>query len=106
MAEDIVTLVNETGEREEMPDRIQFLNIHHELTLSDLYADEVGHNDNDIYATYKNWEDKTKPYQNINLVTDIDINDDELEDIAVGPTGPSKARKSINDLLNSRVNLS
>ena len=36
MAEDIITSVNEIGEREGMSDRIQFQNIHHELTLSNL----------------------------------------------------------------------
>ena len=45
MAEDIVTVVNDIGKEEEMLDGIQFHNIHQESTLSDLYANEVGHND-------------------------------------------------------------
>ena len=60
IAEDIVTLANEIGEREEMLDGIQFQNIHHESTLSDLYVNEVGYNNNS-YASDNNWEDKKKP---------------------------------------------
>jgi hypothetical protein len=44
-------------------------------------------------------------YRNTNVSARLEY-DDELEEIAIGPSGPSKARKSINDLLNSRVNLS
>ena len=81
MAEDIVTLVNEMGEREGMPGGIQFQNIHYESTLSDLYANEVCHNDNNIYASDDNWEDIKKPEPDVKLVADMDIDDDELEDI-------------------------
>ena len=42
MAEDVVEVVNEMGKQEGMLDGIQFHNIHHESTLSDLYAKEVG----------------------------------------------------------------
>ena len=36
MAEDVVIVVNKMGKQERIPDRIQFHNIHHESTLSDL----------------------------------------------------------------------
>ena len=42
MAEEVVKVVNEMGKRKGMPDKIQFHNIHHESTLSDLYADAFG----------------------------------------------------------------
>ena len=47
MVEDVVKVANEMGKQEGMPDGIQFHNIHHKSTLSDLYADKVGHQDND-----------------------------------------------------------
>ena len=64
-----------------MPDGIEFHNIHHELTLSDLCTDEVGHNDNVSYISDNDWKDQMKPERDVNLVADMDINDDELEDI-------------------------
>ena len=42
MAEDVVEIVNEMGKQEGILDGIQFHNIHHESTLSDLYANAVG----------------------------------------------------------------
>ena len=50
MAEDIVTTVNDIGKEEGISDGIHFHNIHHKLTLSDLYADDVSHDD-DSYAS-------------------------------------------------------
>ena len=76
--EDIVTLVNEMGDREGILDRIQVQNIPHESTLSNLYVDEVGHDDNNIYTSDINWEDKKKPEQDVNLVAFMNIDDDKL----------------------------
>ena len=64
-----------------MPDGIQFHNIHHESTLSDLHANEVGHGNYNSYASDDNWKDKKKPERDVNLVADMDIDDNELEDI-------------------------
>ena len=58
MAEDVVIVVNEMDKQEGMPDGIQFHNIHHESTLSDLYADKVGHEDDNSCASDKEWMDK------------------------------------------------
>ena len=69
MAEDIVTIVNDIGNKEGMPDGIQFYNIH-ELTLSNLYADEVGHDDNS-YASDNNWNDKEKPEQDVGIIVNM-----------------------------------
>ena len=41
MAEDIVTIVNDIGNKEGIPDGIHFHNIHNKSTLSDLYANKV-----------------------------------------------------------------
>ena len=81
MAEDIAVVVNEIGEREGIPDGIQFHNIHYESTLSDLYTNEVGHRDDNSCASDGNWKDKKKPERDMNLVADMDIDDDELEEI-------------------------
>ena len=78
MAEDIVAVVNVMEEREGMLDRILFHNIHHEPTLSDLYANEVGHNDNNSYTSDDNWKNRKNLVLDLNLVADMDIDDDEL----------------------------
>ena len=63
MAEDVVKVVNKMGKQEGMPDGIQFHSIHHESTLSDLYADEDGHDDDDddSCASDNNWKDRKNP---------------------------------------------
>ena len=50
------------------------------MTFSDLYTNEVGHVDDNNYASDNNWKDKDKPEQDTNLVADTDIDEDELED--------------------------
>ena len=40
MAKVIVTVVNDIVNEEGIPDGIQFHNVHHKSTLSDLYANE------------------------------------------------------------------
>ena len=54
----IVKVVNEMGKQERMPNRIQFHNIHHESTLSDLYGDAVGQDDDNSCASDDNWKGK------------------------------------------------
>ena len=48
--------------------------------LSDLYANEVGHNDNS-YASDTNWNKKDRPEQDMKLIVGTNIDEDELEDI-------------------------
>ena len=62
IAADIIAVVNKMEERERMPDGIQFHNIHHESTLSDLCSDEIGHNDDYSCASDDDWKDKKKPW--------------------------------------------
>ena len=50
--------------------------MHHKLTLSNLYADEVDHNDNS-YAADDNWNNKDKPEQDVRLIVDTNIDEDE-----------------------------
>ena len=64
IAEEVVKVVNEMGKQEEMLDRIQFHNIHHKSTLSNLYANEVGHYDNS-YPSEEDWNGKERPEQDV-----------------------------------------
>ena len=59
-----------------MPNGIEFLNIHKESTLSDLFADE-NLNYNDINASDQDWGDKKNPEDDLQLATfDRDIDRD------------------------------
>ena len=80
MTEDTITVVNEIEKEEGMPDGIQLHYMNHESTLSNLYANEVGHNDNS-YASDNNWNEKDRPEQDVSLIVDTNFDKDELEDI-------------------------
>ena len=81
MAEDIVEVVNEMGKQEGIPDKIQFHNIHHESTLSDLYADEVGQDDNSCPSD-NNWKNRKNPEVDLkNLIAGVGIDNDEVDDL-------------------------
>ena len=60
MTEDIVTTVNNSEMEEGMLDGIQCNNRHHESMLSNLYANEVGHNNHDSYASDGDWNKKDR----------------------------------------------
>ena len=82
MAEDIVEVVNEMGKQEGMTDRIQFHNIHHKSTLSDLFVDEVGQDDVNSCASDNDWKDRKNPQVDLkNFVADVGIDDDEVNDL-------------------------
>ena len=82
MPEDAVEVVNNIGKQEGILDGIQFHNIYHESTLSDLYADKVGHKDNDSCASDDDWKDRKNHEIDLEfLVTDVGINDDEVDDL-------------------------
>ena len=82
MAEGIVVVVNEMGKQEGMPDRIQFHNIHHKSTLSDLFANEVSHNDDDSYTSDDEQKDRKNPKVDLkNLVADVGIDNVEVDDL-------------------------
>ena len=80
MAEDIITIVNDIGKKKGMPDEIQIHNMHHAFTLSNLYANEVGHNDNS-YVSDNDWNEKDRLEQDVRLIVNTNIDKNELEDI-------------------------
>ena len=72
------------GKQEGMLDKIQFHNIHHKSILSDLYADKVGHHNNNSCKSDNNWKDKKNPEVDLkNLVANVGINDNEVDDLDV-----------------------
>ena len=76
-AEDIVKVVNEMGKQEGILDTIQFYNIHHESTLSDLFANEVGCHDNNSCASKNDLKDKKNPELDLkNLGANVGINNE------------------------------
>ena len=54
ISDDVIEVVNDLGEQDDMPSGIEFLNIHHDSTLVDLFADEDLNND-DSNASDKDW---------------------------------------------------
>ena len=52
MPDNVIQVVNDLGEQDDMPTGIEFLNIHKESTLADLFADE-DLNDDDSNASDK-----------------------------------------------------
>ena len=77
MAKSVVKVVNNIGKQEGIPDGIQFHNIHHKPTLSDLYTDKVGHTDNNICASDNNWKDRKNSEIDLKkLVAYMGIDDD------------------------------
>ena len=82
MPKDVVKVVNEMGKQEEMPDGIQFHDIHHKSTLSDLYADKDGHEDNNSCTSNKDQKDRKNPETDLkNLVADVGIEDDKVNEL-------------------------
>ena len=82
MAEDIVEVVNEMGKQEGMPDGIQFHNIHHESTLSDLFPNKVGHGDYSC-ASDNNQQKRKNPELDLkSLIADVDMDDDGNDGLA------------------------
>ena len=57
--------------------------MHRESTFSDLYTNEIGHADDDSCASDDDWKytDKAKREEDVKIPSDMDINDDKLEDI-------------------------
>ena len=65
-----------------MPDGIQFNNIHHESMLLDLFADEVGQDNNDSCVSDDDCKDRKNHEIGLkNLVANVGINDDEVGDL-------------------------
>ena len=56
-----------------MLDRIQFHNIYHKSTISDLYPNEVGHDNYESYASNNNWKNKIKRKEDMKLLSDMNI---------------------------------
>ena len=55
MPDNVIKVVNDMGKQDKMPYGIQFHNIHHESTFSDLYANNDPHDD-DSCASDKHWK--------------------------------------------------
>ena len=84
MPDDVIKVVNDMGRQERMPDGIQFHNIHHESTLSDLYADEDNSDCESSCASDKDYSEKKKPEVDLQKVPyDNDLDDDEVVQIIV-----------------------
>ena len=83
MAEIIISIVDKIGRKEGISDGIKFQNIHHESSFYDLYANKVGHYNDDNCTYDNNWKyiDKAKLEENLEISSEVDINDDKLEDI-------------------------
>ena len=76
MPDDVIKVVNDMGIQDKMPFGIQFHNIHHESTLSDLYADDDKSADSSC-ASDADFEQKKKPEEDLVRPTfNVDINDD------------------------------
>ena len=92
-----------------MPDGIQFHNIHHESTLSDLYADKVDHKDDNSCASDEDWKDRKNPEDDLkNLVSDVDVDDDEANDLVDDLNDKDTIHlndgfSDIKDIVNDRV---
>ena len=54
MPDDVIQVVNNMGEQDSMPNRIEFCNIHHESPLADLFADN-NLNDDHGNASDNDW---------------------------------------------------
>ena len=82
MNEDIIIIINEIGRNGGMLNEIQLQNMYHKSTLSDLFAEQIGHDDDDSCASNNDWKyiDKTKHEENEIFRSDINIGDNELED--------------------------
>ena len=70
-----------------MPNGIEFLNIHKESTLSDLFADE-DLNDDDSNASDKDWGDRKNPEEDLQVATfnrDVDdsVDGTEVQDLNI-----------------------
>ena len=83
MPDDLIKVVNNMGVQDKMPFGIQFHNIHHESTLSDLYAEDDKSADSSC-ASDNDFEQKKKPEEDLVRPTfDIDIDDDEVNDLNI-----------------------
>ena len=83
MPDDVIQVVNDMGEQDGMPNRIQFCNIHHELTFADLFADKDLHND-DICAYDNDWGLNKNPEEDLKKITfNNHVNENEVEDLNI-----------------------
>ena len=87
MPDDVIEAVNELGRLEGIPNRIEFLNIHKESTLSDLFADK-DLNDDDSNTSNQDWGDRKNPEDDLQLATfdrDVDngVDGTEVQDLHI-----------------------
>ena len=70
------------GKQEGIPVGIHFHNMHYKSNLSNLFADEVGHDDDNSCASDNNWKDRKNPELDLkNVVADVDIDNDQVDDL-------------------------
>ena len=57
--------------------------MHRKSTFSDLYASEVGHDNDDSCVSDNNWKytEKVKSEEDMKFISDMNIDGDKLEDI-------------------------
>ena len=83
MPDNVIKVVNVMGKQDKMKNRIQFHNIHHESTLSDLYSDKDFNADSSC-ASDADWDLDKKPEEDLKKTTfDDHIDDDEVKDLNI-----------------------
>ena len=81
MSDDVIKVVNDMGIQDKLSFGIQFHNIHHKSTLSDLYADDDKSADSSC-ASDADLEQKKKPEEDLlRPIFDVDIDDNEVNDV-------------------------
>ena len=83
MPDNVIQVVNDTGEQNGTANGIQFCNIHHKSTLVDLFADDDHHND-DSNTSDTDSDLSEKPEEDLKKITfDNHIDDNEVEDLNI-----------------------
>ena len=67
MPDDVIQVVNDMGIQDGMPSGIEFHNIHHELTLANLFADDDLNNDNSN-ASDNDWGLNKNPEEDLKKI--------------------------------------
>ena len=77
----VIQVVNDMVKQEVTPDEIQFHNIHHELSLSNLFTN-IDLYEDDSYASYTDWKiEKELDTDLKKLVFNIDVEDNKIADL-------------------------
>ena len=83
MPGDVIKVVNNLGEQDDMQTGIEFHNIHHESTLSDLFADK-DLNDDNSNASDQDWGENKNPEDDLQMIEfDNNVDDTEVQDLNI-----------------------